>query len=177
MRIRIAVLWLFLVAPALSHAQSVEVFGSAGPTSFDAGNSVAVGAGFSPHPRVTVAFSFDTTHLDFQTTRDGDVISSFRGGTYRLAVAEARILPFGRDRIGPYGLAGLTAGVSHPNVNQEFPDRITHGVFGIVAGGGFQVPLGRHVSAFADMHVMFGGEGREGVLAVAPVRGGMAWRF
>jgi hypothetical protein len=85
---------------------------------------------------------------------------------------------FGPDRIGPYVLAGMAAGVSRPNVNNLWPTRAANEVRGPFAGGGIQVPLGNHVSLFADARVMLmvGTEADE-LLGVAPVRAGVTWRF
>jgi hypothetical protein len=49
-------------------------------------------------------------------------ISAFRGGTLTVGAAELRIAPLGRNHVGPYGLAGVAAGQSRPNVNETFPD-------------------------------------------------------
>ena len=39
------------------------------------------------------------------------------------------------------------------------------------------MPLTDRVSAFADLRMMFGAEGIEGIVAVAPLRAGLALRF
>ena len=177
MRLIPGLLCLLLAAPGVAHGQSLELFGSAGPTLADAGHSFAVGAGFSPHSRLTLVFTFDRTHVDSQTTHYPDGYSSFRGGTLYLGAAELRVVPFRRDRFGPYGLAGLATGMSHPNVNETFPNRVTNFVMGIFMGGGVHAPLGEQVTFFADFRMLVGGEGREGMVAVAPLRAGMSWRF
>ncbi len=166
-----------LVSPAAAAGQSLELYGSAGPTVIEAGHSFAAGAGFSPHPRLTLVFSFDRTHLSTRTSRFPDGYSTFRGGTLYLGTAELRVAPFGRDRFGPYGVAGMAAGLSRPNVNDNFPDRVNNYAQTIVVGGGVQSPIGEHLIIFGDFRMMFGAEGREGIVAVAPLRGGAAWRF
>ena len=172
------VLPLLFLSAHVSGAQSLELYGAAGPTIHDAGNSFAAGAGFSPHPRLTLVFSFDRTHLSTQTSTDRrGVISSFRGGTLFLGTAELRVVPFGRDRFGPYGVAGLAAGVSRPNVNHLFPQRVTNQVRALMVGGGAQVPLAERVRVFGDVRIMFGAEGVEGIVAVVPARVGVAWVF
>ena len=58
-----------------------------------------------------------------------------------LATGGLRVAFFGRDRVGPYVLGGFAAGVSHPNVNELFPDRVTNGVRAAFFGGGIHAPL------------------------------------
>jgi hypothetical protein len=178
--VRILLLLLaLLAAPALARAQSVELYGAAGPTIRDSGNSVAVGIGFSPHPKLTLAFGGERTHLPTRTTVDerAGVVSTFRGGTLLLGTAELRVMPLGRERAGPYGVAGLADGVSRPNVNAMFPTRVTNRARAFFVGGGVVVPLGDRATVFADARFMFGAEGTAGIVAVMPVRAGLSWRF
>jgi hypothetical protein len=170
-------LLMLLVSPGVANSQSLELFGSAGPTITDVGNSFAVGAGFSPTDYITLVFNFDRTHLSSQSSRDGDVFSYFRGGTLFLGTGEIRYTPFRRHRFGPYGLAGVAAGVSRPNVTEIFQNRITNAVRGIFMGGGVNVPLSEQMTVFADVRMMLGAEGREGMVGVAPLRAGVSWRF
>lgn len=168
---------MLVVSPNVANGQSFELYGSGGPTITDAGNSFAAGAGFSPTSRVAMVFNFERTHIASRTSRDRDVISNFRGGTLFLGTAEVRFAPFGRGRFGPYGLAGVAAGVSRPNVNDIFRTRVTNQVRAVSFGGGVHVPLSERISAFADARMLIGAEGNEGMVAVAPVRAGLAWRF
>jgi hypothetical protein len=144
----------------------------------DAGHSVAVGAGFSPHSRITLLVNIERTHLLTSTSTDDDgVTSRFRGGTLILGSAELRWVPFGRSRPGPFGFVGVAKGVSRPNVNEHFPNRVTNDVTAGFVGGGLQFPLSDRALLFGDARMIIGAEGIEGVVAVAPVRGGIAWRF
>jgi hypothetical protein len=93
-----------------------------------------------------------------------------------LGSAQLRVTPFGHDRVGPYGLVGFAAGVSRPNVNEMFPDPVTNDVRAVFFGGGIHVPLKERVSLFADGRMMVGAEAGE-LLAVAPIRAGVALRF
>ena len=113
-----------------------------------------------------------------QDQYDAGIISAFRGGTVTVAAAELRVALFGRDRVGPYGLAGLAAGVSRPNVTDVFPNRITKEVRAPFFGGGIQGPIGDRVTLFADFRMMlvFGKEADD-LSVVAPIRGGIAWHF
>jgi hypothetical protein len=169
-------LLLLLASAGAAHAQSRELYVSAGPTVVDAGSSVASGAGFSPIPALTVLFNVERTHLSSQTRQDGNVESKFRGGTLLLGTAELRYTPFGRARFGPFALVGLGAGVSRPNVNQAFPEPVSHGVRAMFVGGGVQAPLGERVAIFADMRMLVGAEDTE-IVAAVPIRAGLAWRF
>ena len=175
--IRILFFLILLVGPRVANAQSFGLYGSAGPTITDAGNSFAAGAGFSPTSRLSIVFGFDRTRISSRTTRSQDSISHFRGGTLFLGTAELRFAPFGHGRFGPFGLAGLAAGVSRPNVNDVFRNRITNDVRAIFFGGGIDVPLGDGLSLFADARMTVGTEGYDRIVAVAPLRAGVTWRF
>ena len=71
----------------------------------------------------------------------------------------------------------MAAGVSHPNVNDVFTDRVTNEVRAFFLGGGINVPLGNQLTVFADARMTVGAEGTEGIVAVAPLRAGVTWRF
>src|SRR5262245_32504523 len=102
-----------LATPRLTHAQSFVVQGSAGPTLVNCGYSLAGGIGFSPTRHLTVLFDVDRTHLSSELRSDGrGGVAGFRGGTFTLGSAQLQVTPFGRDRVGPYGLVGFAAGVS-----------------------------------------------------------------
>lgn len=171
-----AVLSLLLVASAAS-GQSLLLHGSAGPTLIDSGYSAAAGIGFSPASRLSVLIGAERTHLSSRVTGDGrGGGSSFRGGTFSSAAAELRIELLGRDRVSPYLLGGIAAGVSRPNVNQTFPDPVTNDIRAFFLGGGIHVPLGERISAFGDARMIVGTEAGE-LLAILPVRVGVAIRF
>jgi hypothetical protein len=168
---------LLLTFPRTATAQSFVVQGSAGPTLVDSGYSVAGGLGFSPSSRLTFLLDLERTHLSTRSSSDGrGGFSSFRGGTLTLASAQVRVTPLGLDRVGPYGLAGFAAGVSKPNVNETFPDPVSNDVRALFFGGGIHVPLKPRLNLFADARMMVGAEAGE-LLAVAPIRAGIAWRF
>jgi hypothetical protein len=168
---------LLLVSPAAPQAQSFLVRGAAGPTLNDRGVSVTAGAGFSPTSRLTLAVDVERTHLFSRLTSDGrGGFAGFRGGTLTLAAPELRVSVFPSDRVGPYGLIGFAAGVSHPNVNAQFPTPVTNDVRAVFFGGGISVPVNRSLSIVADGRMMVGAEAGE-LLALAPVRAGVSWRF
>ena len=93
-----------------------------------------------------------------------------------MGAAEVRVTLLGRDRLTPYGLAGFGAGISRPNVNEIFPEPRTNAVRAVSFGGGIHVPLRPRLSIFADARMIVGAEAGE-LLAIAPVRAGLAWRF
>lgn len=178
MRLVLSVCAFLLVAtPPAVLAQSFGVYGAAGPTLNDKGYSLAAGIGFFPDSPVAILVGVDRTHLSTETRSEGrDSFSTFRGGTVTLAAAELRVAPLGRDRFGPYGLVGFAAGQSKPNVNAQFPHEVTNNVRAAMFGGGLHVPLGSRASMIADGRLTIGSEAGE-LLAIAPVRLGLIWRF
>jgi len=131
----------------------------------------------SPTSRLTLLGSVERTHLSSQSRRDGNSISYVRGGTYLLGSGELRFAPRGRDRVGPFVVGGFAAGISRPNVSDVFPTTVTNAARALFGGGGLLVPLGAQFTAFADVRMLIGAEGIEGIVAVAPVRAGVAWHF
>jgi hypothetical protein len=161
----------------VAHAQSLQLQGAAGPTIVDAGYSLAAGAGFSPLSRVRVMFSIERTHLASRLRSDGrGGVSGYRGGMLTLGSAELQVALFPTERVGPYALAGFAAGISRPNVTPTFPNPVRNDVRALFFGGGIHVPLNERISFFADGRMMIGAEAGE-LLAVAPVRAGVSWRF
>jgi hypothetical protein len=178
MRVAIVVLSLFVVVfPCAARAQLFTVHGAAGPTLVDRGYTLVAGGGIVPTRHLSVLFDVERTHLSSRSTSDGrGGTSEFRGGTLTLGSAQLRVAPFGHGRLGPYGLAGVAAGVSRPNVNEAFPTRVTNDVWAIFFGGGLFVPLTDQLNAYVDGRMLVGDEAGE-LLAVLPIRGGLAWRF
>jgi hypothetical protein len=170
---------LSLIAPNITSGQTLSLHGAGGPTMVDRGSSVAAGVGFSPTSRLTVMVDVERTHISSRLdTDDSGVSSAFRGGTLTVAVAALRVTLLDRDRVGPYALAGVAAGVSRPNVNDIFPSGTTTEVRGPFFGGGIQVPLRNRVTLFADVRMMLViGKEADDLFAVTPIRGGIAWRF
>jgi hypothetical protein len=166
-----------LLVSSTTSAQSLVLQGSAGPTLIDSGYSLAAGIGFTPNSRVTILFNVERTHLSSRFSSDGrGGGSAFRGGTMTFAAGELRASLRARDRVSPYVLGGFGAGVSRPNVNETFPEPVTNNVRAFFFGGGIHVPLRERVSVFADVRMIVGAEAGE-LLAIAPVRAGVAWRF
>ena len=180
MRIILAVMTaLLLVSSPVASAQSFGLQGSAGPTMTDPGHSLAAGVNFSPTPWLTLMVDLERTHISSQIrTYDDGVTAAFRGGTAILASPAVQVSLLGRDRVGPYAIVGLAAGVSRPNVTDLFPDRVTNEVRAPFAGGGIQVPLRNRVTLFAEARLMLVvGKEADDLFAVAPFRAGVAWHF
>ena len=165
------------VASAQSPAPSFSIQGAAGATMVDPGNHVSAGVGFSPTPRVTLLFDVQRTQISSRIARHELGSSAFRGGTLTAASGEVRIALFSSQRVTPYALAGVGAGISRPTVNATFPDRVTNRAGFLFFGGGVQVPVRDRLSVFGDVRMIAGAEGRDGLLAMIPVRVGVAWRF
>ena len=170
---------LLLVSPTLASGQSFAVQGSGGPTMTDPGHSLAAGLAFSPTSHLAFMVDVERTHLSSQIHTDArGVTSAFRGGTVTLAAPALRVSLLGGDRVGPYGLVGLAAGVSRPNVTDLFPVRASNEVRGAFAGAGIQVPLRNRITLFAEARMtLVVGKDVDELFAVAPFRAGIAWRF
>ena len=173
-----AVALLLLVSPAIASGQTFALHGSAGPTMTDPGHSLAAGLEFSPTAHVSFLVDVERTHLPSRIQTYDRVTSAFRGGTVTLVAPALRLSLLGNDRVGPYGLLGLAAGVSRPNVTDLFPDRVSHDVRAPFFGGGIHVPLRNHVAFFAEARMMLVvGKDADELFAIAPFRAGVAWRF
>jgi len=122
-------------------------------------------------------FDVKRTHLSGRVSNDGrGGVSAFRGGTLAFGAAELRAARRGRDRVSPYVLGGFGAGVSRPHVKGMFPDAVSNDVRAMLFGAGIHVPLRAGLSVFSDVRMIIGAEAGE-LLAMAPVRAGMACRF
>ena len=134
---------VLLISPAIARGQTFMVHGAAGPTVTDPGYSLAAGVGFSPTSRLTLVIGGERTHLPSQVrTYPPGVTAAFRGGTLTLAAGEMQFAILGRDRVSPYVLAGLAAGMSRGNVTRIFPTPVTNDVVASFFGGGMLFPLG-----------------------------------
>jgi hypothetical protein len=132
--------------------------------------------GFSPISRVTLLLNVERTQLSSRITHNEGGSSAFRGGTLTAVSGEMRLGLWPAQRVTPYMLAGLGAGVSQPTVNEAFPDAVTNNVRFILFGGGVHVPLRERLSLFGDARLMVGAEAGD-TLAIVPVRVGIAWHF
>jgi hypothetical protein len=147
---------------------------AAGPTLtlVGGGNVLSAAFGYSPASRLELLLNIERTHLPFQLYG-----SAVRGGTLMFVSGELRLALLPPGRVSPFAIAGAGGGVSRPNVNATFPDRVQNDLRVLYLGGGIRVPLRRGVSLVGDVRCMLGLEGYDGILAVWPVRAGVAWRF
>ena len=176
----VCVALLLMVVPSVGSAQSsgssVSIQAAAGPTITDKGHNVSAAIGYTPLSRVAFFLDVQRTHLATRLTRHERGFTAFRGGTMTAVSGEVRVGLWPVQRATPYVLAGLGAGVSRPNVNATFPDPVTNDTRFMFVGGGVHVPLRDRLSVFGDARLLVGAEGGE-MLAMAPVRFGVAWRF
>ncbi len=155
------------------HHLSLQV--AAGPTltlAGGGGNVLSAAFGYSPASWLELLVNLERNHVPFQLYG-----GATRGGTLTFVSAELRLALRRPDRVTPFAMAGVGSGVSRPNVNAVFPDSVSNNLRVLYVGGGVRVPLRRGFSLLGDVRCMLGLEGYDGVLAVWPVRAGIAWRF
>jgi hypothetical protein len=180
-RVLFAVSVLSLVAPSVAASQGtgtrVSVQGAVGTDISAGGDSQSVSIGFSPNERLDILISAERFHWPTEVTRsDTTNVSATRGGTTRFISGEARFVLFTFTRISPYVLASAGRGISRPNVNDLFPDRVTNDATLLFFGGGARIAVTARLSAVADLRFGIQGE-RDSIIGLAPLRGGVAWRF
>jgi hypothetical protein len=100
-----------------------------------------------------------------------------RGGTMTFGSGELRFAMLPAHHVSPFALAGIGRGVSRPNVNAEFPDRVTNDLRVLYFGGGVRVQLRGGLSLLADARATLALEDDDTVMGVWPVRAGVGWRF
>ena len=184
MRAMAVAILVFVLVPNLVTGQTSAApprFGlqaAAGPTVIGGGNVLSAAFGYSPASRLDLLLNVERIHLPFELTRfpEGG-FSVTRGGTMTFVSGELRAALRPADRVSPYAIAGVGGGVSRPNVNDQFPDRVSNDLRVLYFGGGLRVPLRRGFSLFGEARAMLALEGSDGILAVWPVRAGAAWRF
>jgi hypothetical protein len=170
------------VVPAVAAGQDagagITIQGAVGPQINVSGNSQSLSFGFVPGERFEFLVSAERMHVPTEIRRYDYSSGVTRGGTTRFISGEVRFSPLTVKRISPYVLAGGGRGTSRPNVNDLFPDGVSHDAMLLFTGGGVRVPVTRHLSAFADVRFVLQVDSSEaGVFLFQPVRGGLAWRF
>jgi hypothetical protein len=138
---------------------------------------MAAALGYSPASWLELLLNAERIHLPFELERFPDGFSATRGGTMAFASGELRVALLSADRVSPFAIAGIGGGVSRPNVNAQFPDAVRNDLRVLYVGGGVRVPLRRGFSLSGDVRGVLAVEGNDGVLAILPVRAGVAWRF
>jgi len=182
----IAVLWLSagvtsaqdrLAAPVTPNPR-LSLEGGAGFQVHYHGSAQSVAFGFAPSRNLTLLVGAQRSSVDDRITRYENGVDSERGGTEQLVTAEVRYAFFTSQRVSPYVLVGAGAGVSRPNVNDDFPDRKERGIQAFFYGGGVRIPVRRRLDAFVDARLVMAVEARSDYFGVRfPVRAGIAWRF
>jgi hypothetical protein len=178
----VAIAVLSCVSPGVAAGQDtgigVSVQGAAGTHLNAGGDTESVGLGVSFGRRFAVVVNAERSHVPTDVTFFPDGYSATRGGTTRLVSGEFRYLPITYKRVSPYVLVTFGRGVSRPNVNRFFPDRVTHDVTLQGPGFGARVRVTGRLSAFADMRFLFQSRrGEPDAGGFAPIRAGLAWRF
>jgi hypothetical protein len=181
-RLLLPIAALMLFAPALSAGQdtgiSVSVAGAGGSHLGDGGDAESLSLGLWFGSRFGAVVNAERSHIPTDVTFFADGYSATRGATTRFVSGEFRYVPVTYKRLSPYVIAGIGRGVSRPNVNAFFPDRVTHTVTLVFPGFGASVLLTEHLSAFSDLRLMFQSRaGEPDAGAFGPIRGGLAWRF
>jgi hypothetical protein len=181
-RLLVAAAVLSCVSPAVAAGQDsgigISVQGAVGTHIGDGGDTQSIGLGVWFGKRFGVVVNAERSHVPADVTFFDDGYSATRGATTRFVSGEFRYVPVTYNRISPYVIVAIGRGVSHPNVNAFFPDRVTHRV--TLAGPGFggSVRVTEHLSAFADVRFLFQSRpGEPDAGGFGPVRGGLAWRF
>jgi hypothetical protein len=155
----------------------LSVQAAAGATVIDRGYDLSAAFGFAPLPRVELLVGVERIHLPFRREQFGITVGVTRGGTLTFVSGELRLSWRPPGRVSPFVLAGIGGGTSRPNVNAQFPDPVTNDLRVVYVGGGVLTPLRGGLSVLADARGLLALEGNDGVLAVLPVRAGLAWRF
>ena len=181
--------WLMLVAlPFVASAQpadasrpeldrfSLQV--AAGPLLQSGGSTLSAAFGFAPISRLEFLVNVERDHLPFERDTFAGGFSLTRGGTLTSVSGEVRASVLPPHRVSPYGFAGIGGGISKPTVNSDFPDPVTNDLRVVYFGGGVRVPIRSGFTFFGDARAMLAVEkDADGLMAVYPLRAGIAWRF
>jgi hypothetical protein len=173
---------LSVVPPAVAAGQEpgirVSIQGAIGSHIEDGGDGQSLAVGVSFGRRFAVVVNAERSHVPTEVRFFENGYSTRRGAITRFISGEFRYVPVTYKRLSPYVIAGVGRGVSHPNVNEFFPDRATHKVTLQFPGFGVRMLVTEHLSAFADVRIMFQSRrGEPDAGGFGPVRGGLAWRF
>jgi hypothetical protein len=177
-----AVTVLSLVWPAVAAGQGagigVSIQGAIGSHIGDGGDAQSVSLGVSFGERFGVVVNAERSHVPTDVTYFEGGYSATRGATTRFISGEFRYVPVTFKGISPYVIAALGHGVSRANVNEFFPNPVTHDVILQGPGFGAAVRVTEHLSAFGDMRFLFQSRrGEPDAGGFGPIRFGLAWRF
>ena len=170
----VAIAALSCLWPAVAAGQGtgigVSVQGAIGTHYADGGDTQSIGLGLSFTEHFDIVVNAERSHVPTDITFYGDGgYAATRGATTRFVSAEFRYVPVTYKRISPYVLGLIGRGVSRPNVNEFFPDRVEH-----------MLVMHRpdHLRTFAALRIMLqSSEGVPDAGGFGPLRAGLAWRF
>lgn len=183
--------WLAVVLGArVTNAQALDDGNGPGPFSVHVaagatiphadeggGDVQSVAIGYSPTPKLTVMVGGWRVHRPTTLRRYSDGVESLtRGGTSQIVSGEVRFLFRSVEHVAPYAYTGGGVGVTHPDVNDDFPSHVANTAYTVFGGGGLSVPLGPRLSVSGDVGLFLLGES-DIMRPILPVRVGLAWRF
>ena len=146
-RLLFAIAVLSFVSPAVAAAQrtgiGVSVQGAIGSHFGDGGDTQSIALGVWFGERFGVVVNAERSHVPTDVTFYEDGYAATRGATTRFVSGEFRYVPVTYKRVSPYVLVVVGFGVSRPNVNEFFPDRVEHNVTLLGPGFGGSVLLDR----------------------------------
>jgi hypothetical protein len=149
---------------------------TAGPTAAGGGTVLSAAFGYSPRSWLDLLLNVERDYLPFRLDRFDGVVSATRGGEMKFVSAELRgVWP--ASRVSPFAVAGIGRGVSRPNVNDMFPDRVRNSLGVVYFGGGTRFRLRRSLSLLTDVRALLAIEGNDALQLIWPVRAGIEWRF
>jgi hypothetical protein len=150
--------------------------GVAGGSTIEGGSTGAASFGYALNRRLTLLVGVDRLHLPTKVEHFDRGSAATRGGTSTLLTGELQVQLLPDRRPAPYLIVGAGAGISRPNVNAIFPDRVTNRMGMLFSGAGLRVPLARHLALFGEVRLALAAE-RDSLLFSVPIRGGVSWRF
>jgi hypothetical protein len=177
-RVLFTVVVFALLPPSVARGEGlgVSVQGAVGSLFLDRGSSQSIAVGFVPNERWEILVSGERLHVPFEVTYFSTGFSASRGGTTKFISGEVRFVPARFNRFSPYMLVSAGGGISRPNVNEVFPERVRNDVVLWVGGGGVRVALASRLSAFVDWRFGFQTE-EDSIYGFMPFRAGVAWQF
>ena len=156
------------------HRLNVNV--AAGSHLHEGGNLQAVSLGYTQWRGLTVLLNVERNHVATRIRRYPNGFSAARGGTLTFLSGEVRYAVWHHKRVSPFGFAGVGYGLSRPNVNDLFPNRVTNTADVVYVGGGMSFQPTDRLGVWADAKFQLMA-GRQEIGALRSVRAGVTWRF
>jgi hypothetical protein len=140
------------------------------------GDAQSVSIGYSPTPKVTLLASGWRMRTPTRMRRYSGVTTFNRGDTAQFVSGEVHFRFGPVERVAPYAFVGGGIGISRPNVDDTFPDRVTNFARVMIGGGGLSWPVGQRLNISGDLGFHLIGE-RDALRLMLPLRASLAWRF